>query len=118
MDALTPAAITAFRWTGDPEAAQAAVDRLSRTVFHIGADRIVAVPPDGRPTLVGTLAADGTFRATAADAEATGVLTSAAATTAVVVTWRENAGSYRATAALRPAVNPSPFEHDRAEPHG
>ncbi len=116
---LVPATITGFTWTSGPAAAaQAAVDRLSRTVFRVGDSRIAVVRPDGRSTLAGALAADGEFRATSPDAEAVGFVSVAVGTTAVTLTVTEGAASYRATVGLRDATRSNPFGSDRAGTRG
>lgn len=63
--AATPAEITSFEWAGGTQQwSDRYRSRLTRTVFVLGTDGSFQMrQPDGFPTLVGTVADDGTFEA-------------------------------------------------------
>lgn len=62
---MAPARITGFTWMGGRQQwKQASYDRLMRSSFTVSGTRFVMRQPDGYDTLVGTISADGTFRAT------------------------------------------------------
>ena len=65
--AMRPATITSFQLiSGLPHWGPTNRDRLARSVFAADANgRFVMKQPDGYPTLVGTMSANGTFRASA-----------------------------------------------------